>query len=653
MLIRRSNSTFPSAAVARLPRVMKGSHDRIRSWVRCAVVGGFLAFFDPVHAAEVLTPPPAAFHPSAVETARLRDRYENLVRAIRDAEPTARPELVPDVAVFAKAVEYLLRYPEQFYTADYYANALRLVDEGLRRAKELAAGTNSWLGKAGVVCRGYRSAVDGSIQPYCVWVPESYRQGQPARLDVILHGRNRVLTEVSFLCSALDGKIIASETGRKGAPDCLKLYVFGRGNNSYRWAGESDVFEALASVRSRYAVDPERIVLRGFSMGGTGAWHLGLHFPSRWAAVEAGAGYVETRPEVRQTVHDGWRSDGLTIHDASNCALNMTDVPFVAYVGSEDTQREQNEIIRRNLSTLGLSPDALPRARFLIGDGFGHAFRPESKQASDALIDHWLPRRWPESFHFVAYTPAYGEAGEFRIDALEWLYQRAEIRGTADDLHTTNVLVLKAATTRTLTLDGQRLTGSEFHKVDGRWVAGGLGRPYKRAGLQGPIDDAFQQPFLCVNPDAGEDPALEAFRRDFARYLRGDIRIKRASEVTTDDVASYNLILFGDSTTNAWIRKVLPRLPLTWNQDEIRIGEKRFPAGTSTVALIHPNPENPQRYVVLNSGHTFPGKDFDDMHWYLHPRLADIAVLNKSDRAVLYAGYFDVFWQLGSAEKRR
>ena len=240
-------------------------------------------------------PPPPEFQPTAAETSRLQAGYDALVLAISVVESRAPSDLVPDVTVYASAVGFLLRYPEQYYKQQYYSDALELLAEGMRRVKELESGTCSWTTKRGIVCRGYRSAVDGSIQPYCVWVPDGYRAGVPSRLDVILHGRNRVLTEVSFLSSAWDERIVEFETGRKSAPDCLKLYVFGRANNSYRWAGESDVFEALASTQANYTVDPERVVLRGFSMGGTGAWHLGLHFPSRWAAVEAGAGYVETR----------------------------------------------------------------------------------------------------------------------------------------------------------------------------------------------------------------------------------------------------------------------------------------------------------------------------------------------------------------------
>ena len=80
-----------------------------------------------------------------------------------------------------------LRFPEQFYTPAYYPNALSVVDEGFGRVRELEGGTHSWTTARGVVCSGYRSAVDGSVQTYCVWCRlTSIRK--PARLDVILHG---------------------------------------------------------------------------------------------------------------------------------------------------------------------------------------------------------------------------------------------------------------------------------------------------------------------------------------------------------------------------------------------------------------------------------------------------------------------------------
>ena len=562
----------------------------------------------------------------------------------------APDDLFADAAIYHKAVDWILRFPEQFYRPDYYTNALKLVDDGMRRADELERAAPSWPGAKGAVCRGYRSRVDDSIQPYCLWVPESYDAKHPVRLDVILHGRSGTLQEVNFIASGQSGRLLGSEGGRTAPPGYLVLYVYGRGNNSYRWAGETDVFEAIASVRAKYAVDPDRIVLRGFSMGGTGAWHLGLHFPSRWAAVEVGAGYIQTREAVLKTIHEPYRMTSLAIHDAVNCAINATDVPFVAYAGEVDEQRESSQAVRHSLETEGYKIDALHSMLFLVGPKAGHRFLPESKKQSDAFIEASLPRRMPENFRFVTYTPDYGEFWDMRIDSLERLYDRAEISGTKAKIDTRNVSVIRLDQPRAITIDGQALQGASFAKVNGRWKAASPDGLRKRAGLQGPIDDAFQQPFLCVRPETGTDATLEAFRHDFARYLRGDVRVKSPSEVRPSDIENYHLVLFGDPGTNPWIAKVLPKLPVKWTSAEIELGGHKFPAATHTVALIYPNPLNPQRYVVLNTGHTFPGKDFDNLHWFLHPRLADYAVLDKETRAVQIAGFFDEAWRLPSRQ---
>lgn len=593
------------------------------------------------------------FKPTREEIEVLDSKNQTLAERIEKLKTQDFSELIVDIEIYHKAVEYILEFPEQIYNRKYYNDALYLLEAGLRRIADLERGGTKWRTENGIVCQGYMSEVDGSIQPFCIWVPEDYNPQQPMRLDVILHGRNRKLNEVSFLASGIDGSIISSETGRKTEPDCLKLYVFGRGNNSYRWAGESDVFEALKSVQKRYNVDSERIVLRGFSMGGTGAWHLGLHFPSKWAAVEAGAGFVQTRPEVLQTITESWRFDSLAIHDAANCAINMINLPFVAYVGANDRQKPQIDIIRSNLKNEGYEPDSLPTVKFLTGAETGHNFRPEMKLVSDGFIKKSLPQGpTPSDFRFVCYTPSYGKFWGFEIDSLETLYQRAEIRGNSENLQTTNIWVLKLNEARQLTIDGQKVSGASFHKDKGVWREGTPTGLRKKAGLQGPIDDAFQQPFFCVSPETGFDPILEKFEEDFFQYMHGEIRRKLPSEVTSKDLEQYNLILFGDPSSNPWIEKVLPGLPLKWNESEIRIAGRIYSSQENIVKLIYPNPLYPQRYVVLNSGHTFPGKDFDDMHWYLHPRFGDYAIIDKRTGKVRLAGFFNKRWQLESYNRK-
>ena len=121
----------------------------------------------------------------------------------------------------------------------------------------------------------------------------------------------------------------------------------------------------------------------------------------------------------------------------------------------------------------------------------------------------------------------------------------------------------------------------------------------KRPGLQGPIDDAFTTPFLCVrgtgkawNPavQAWSDASLKRFAYEWHRYFRGELPVKDDTDVTEDDVRRCNLILFGDPGSNRWIARVLPKLPLHWTRDELQLGGERYSAADHVPLLIQPNP---------------------------------------------------------------
>jgi hypothetical protein len=189
------------------------------------------------------------------------------------------------------------------------------------------------------------------------------------------------------------------------------------------------------------------------------------------------------------------------------------------------------------------------------------------------------------------------------------------------------------------------------------------------AGLQGPIDDAFMTPFLCVRGtgrpwhDATADHAqanLDRFRNEWSKYLRGELPIKDDVEVTPQDITDKHLILFGDPSSNSLIAHVLDGLPFTWTKDKITWNGKEYAAGEHVPVLIYPSPLSSARYVVLNSGHTFHAADFQGTNALLYPRLGDYALLkltpgdDKKDPLaveVRSAGLFDDFWKLIPREK--
>ena len=218
--------------------------------------------------------PAAADDAQAVEKAlvELHGAIDKLRR-----NPQAENRL-PDVQVYAKAAEWIVRHDE-FFKSDYAAHTQAALETGLARAAELAKGTAAWDQTPGRKILGYQSAVDESIQPYAISLPVQFGIEPERRwpLHLVLHGRGDTLNEVAFI-RIHDGKP-ATEDG------WIQLDVFGRTNNAYRYAGETDVFEALADVKRRYRIDDRRIVLHGF----------------RWGAPEAGIWGCTTR-------HGGARS---------------------------------------------------------------------------------------------------------------------------------------------------------------------------------------------------------------------------------------------------------------------------------------------------------------------------------------------------------
>ena len=82
------------------------------------------------------------------------------------------------------------------------------------------------------------------------------------RVDVWLHGRGDQMTELAFL----QGRM--KSPGEFTPPKTIVLHPYGRLCNAYKFAGETDVFEAVDAVVKGYGVGGDRVTLRGFSMGG-------------------------------------------------------------------------------------------------------------------------------------------------------------------------------------------------------------------------------------------------------------------------------------------------------------------------------------------------------------------------------------------------
>jgi len=179
----------------------------------------------------------------------------------------------------------------------------------------------------------------------------------------------------------------------------------------------------------------------------------------------------------------------------------------------------------------------------------------------------------------------------------------------------------------------------------------------KSHGLQGPIDDAFMESFVCVRPASrtGRSPVhdfalrqLDRFAQEFPRWMRGDIRVKTDRELTAAEIDANHIVVFGTPWTNPLIESAVRKSPIRWTKGTIIVGNRKFDGKTHILSMIYPNPSNPKRYIVINSGHTFHEADFKGTNALLYPRVGDWAVTDVRSGAVVAEGVFDRNWRLPS-----
>ena len=287
--------------------------------------------------------------PTAEEKQEIQAKIDQLSKMIAELRAKGTSDAVlPDVEIYLEAAKWKMYYPEEFFSnakqpKKPVTDTLKALDIGIERAGQLKEGKSPWTTQKGLVVRGYRSAVDGSVQPVRVTVPEEYDGVTPVPLDVAQHGRFTTLYEVETLTSNQGMEI-------DYLPHTLQIDLFGRGKNTYQWPGETDIFEAIAFTKGAYKIDPDRMLLRGFSMGGAGVWHTSLHQPDLWTAVELGAGdnrslyvpAVDTLPDYQKPM--------LKILDNMyEWAPNAYNIPFVSYVGENDGSYIKHELAKAEL----------------------------------------------------------------------------------------------------------------------------------------------------------------------------------------------------------------------------------------------------------------------------------------------------------------
>jgi predicted esterase len=548
-------------------------------------------------------------------------------------------------------------------------------------------------GFAASSAESYISEIDGSSQPFGLYLPEPFDPNVPHPVVFHLHGApGRWSTDFPMASYAdANGWILVN-------PD-------GRGDfTAYLGVAQDDVFCVLDDLRDRYpeGIDENRIYVEGCSQGGQGASRLGFLYPDLFAAAAP---------------VDGWY----------NCYA------FLGQYSSRYTNPEEVNPRRRSLIE-ALSPlyiaENVKHLKLYLGVDTGDGTVPPSEGYSlhDRLDELGYPHSYelfsgghcsgysspsiydffsqqvnepnPKSVVLKANQLKYGSAYWVRIDRLarsmEFAAVEAKITGkekdrvevTANGLHRFTLSLtpellevgeVNVVSNGELIYTGppEEITVSASLDESGSiigWSTGDtLPRGLKKtAQIEGPIGHAYMSKFLLVvgttsKPDtAGNRARAEQFAADWNLRNHAAISPVEDTSITEEDILSSNLILFGTADSNSLIDEISDLLPVRiWN-NRIVAGANEYVGENYGLYMIFPNPLNPEHYVVIRH-RAIPGWIATDvimlpLFWpdyvVFDTNIVPIQegtspygepAFNHPD-AWVEAGYFDQYWRLDEDE---
>ncbi len=499
------------------------------------------------------------------------------------------------------------------------------------------------VGDAGESVGGYVSAVDGTVQPYRVYLPRRWRARYPVL--VCLHG--------------FGGRMSAWSDAARHLADAFGWVLLspdGRGSQNWDWLGEDDLLAALDSLAGQVAVDHERVYLHGGSMGGHGALRTAWRYPWRFAAVSAVAGWISAEQFYRK-----WYAAPGEPPPESIAHLVEAAAPWA--------WREHAALVPGRLA-YGMSDDvnepedaewlvAWLRRQGWFGRGGWQAVRAAGGHG--AGLDWWgvfrflarHRRRWPTSH--MSWTLRHAAGGWYRAERLSDPRRPARfgVRRTPAGLELTveNVAELtvepaRAPIRRAVEVVGgeQRWAlrpGAEPQRVD---LAPTTSAYLKRRGADGPVAEIFRDRFQVLAPADGPDqddaqrfcglwnawlvlrwrdgdpPEREPWWRPPYPWPPGAwvpaSTPLLAPQPPSAERAEVNLVAFGGVDANPVARRfadwrgALPFRPL---RDGLRVGDEVFAGKTIRYLALHPVPWRPERLLLLCGG--WPDSGIDPREW--------------------------------------
>lgn len=491
----------------------------------------------------------------------------------------------------------------------------------------------------------FHSMVDGTDQPYGLYLPPDFDEKKAYPLVVMLHGagsNHRLALRRVFGRSNKAGENDVDASLYFPHWEDVQYIVatpLARGTMGYQGVAEKDVWDMIADVKRRFKTDENRTYLTGLSMGGGGTLWIGLTRPDFWAAI---APVCPAPPE------------GTEVY-----LPNAAHLPARFFQGDADPTVPVASVNKwvEGFKSSGthVEYDVYPGVRH---DSWVNAY-------ADGQIFKWFDqyKRDPEPEKVIFATGQMKYSKSFWVEILALSPGKtgrieADVKGlNAVNVVTENVEAFRILPSRhvktgadlNLTVNGKKLTlksykGTEAIRIEGDRAEAITAPDYTKTRRQtGPMTEVTSDRHIYVygtldSPDREETEKRRKIAETAAdwSFYRGEFlgrvmvfpRVLADRELTANDYDNSNLVLFGTEKTNAAIARYADKLPFRSSGDT-----------TQLLAYIYPTEKN---LLLINSGLPY---------WKLAKLVTaqtSARALRSPSRAALLSGYGDwVFYRNG------
>jgi len=383
-----------------------------------------------------------------------------------------------------------------------------------------------------------------------------------------------------------------------------------------RMGARIELEETTAALANDFSVDPDRVFLTGWSDGGFTAIWLASHYPQLVAGIAPNCA--------------NWQYTNTHM-------VGLSNLPTLVVDGWFDGGYNRSQFIRWQMLN-GLEADTSA-----IWGQHGHSYQAyEDAEEFQHILD-WAktkrrdlhPRRLRYSTWNLTWPTAYWVTVErtsepclaCRIDAEIGDDNRIDVRAwnvAAYGLQLSDKLVSPDKQVVVMTNSQMSYAGPFKRELRIELVRPPAGKYIKSEAMPDGIvaqtaersygPDQYLaipgQTFLAVNPTGMDDETAQLLAGWYPESARADI------DITDEDMAEQNLFIYGGPTVNRFAERIAADLPVRFERGRFFVGDKTYDQATHCVTLLHPNPLNPSKYIVLyafNDVKAFSGNDFFGM----------------------------------------